>query len=232
MLATVVALYNSAGLTSPALLIEEVASMRRILLLLTVVALMVLAGGVAWAANIQCPNAGIYLGVWRLCNGTEKADTMQGTKYPDRMKGKSGADTMYGWGNGSYDSLYGGPGPDKMYGGQGGDYLFAGAGVDRLYGQGEPDRLLTSNAPRDQGRQDDLTDDYIYGGAEDDEFLVGGLNGVDRVYGGTGDDEFWVAGNAATGAKEIVECGPGTDAVHFDEGVDVVNDTCEALYPS
>jgi len=211
--------------------------MRKTLLVLASVALaMVVLGGVAWAANIQCPSAGIerhptLFGEVKiaLCNGTEKADTMQGTKKPDRMKGKSGADTMYGWGNGSYDSLYGGPGPDKMYGGQGGDYLFAGAGVDRLYGQGEPDRLLSGNTTLD-GRQDDLTDDYYYGGAEDDEFLVGGLNGVDRVFGGTGDDDIWVAGNAATGAKEIVECGPGTDTVHFDEGVDVVMN-CEVERP-
>jgi hypothetical protein len=52
---------------------------------------------------------------------------------------------------------------------------------------------------------------------------------VDRVYGGTGDDSIGVAGNAATGATEIVDCGPGTeDLVRFDEGVDVVMN-CEFL---
>jgi Ca2+-binding RTX toxin-like protein len=200
--------------------------MRKTFLVVASVALaMVVLGGVAWAANIKCPNAGIDR-VWLLCDGTEKADTMQGTKSPDIMKAKSGADTMYGWGNGSVDVLYGGPGPDKMYGGQGGDYLLAGAGVDRVYGQGDHDRFLSGNTTLD-GRQIDHTDDYYYGGAERDEFLVGGTNGVDRVFGGTGDDEIWVAGNAASGAKEIVDCGLGTeDFVSFDEGVDVVTN-CE-----
>jgi Ca2+-binding RTX toxin-like protein len=211
--------------------------MRKTILVLASVALaIVVLGGVAWAANIQCPNAGIdrtptpvgQVAI-RLCDGTEKADTMHGTKYADRMSAKSGADTMYG--RAKYDEMFGGPGPDKMYGGQGFDHLFAGAGVDRIYGQDEVDHLFTSNAYRD-GRQNDRTDDYIYGGEGDDVFLVGGTNGVDRVYGGTGDDHISVAGNAATGTKEIVECGPGTDTVHFDEGVDIVNDTCEELHPS
>jgi Ca2+-binding RTX toxin-like protein len=210
--------------------------MRKTILVVASVALaIVVLGGVAWAANIQCPNAGIErhpttIGEVKiaLCNGTEKADTMRGTKkYADRMSAKSGADTMYG--RAKYDEMFGGPGPDKMYGGQGFDHLFGGAGVDRIYGQDEVDHLFTSNAYRD-GRQNDRTDDYIYGSEGDDVFLVGGTNGVDRVYGGTGDDIIFLAGNAATGAKEIVDCGPGTDEVHFDEGVDVVTN-CELERP-
>jgi Ca2+-binding RTX toxin-like protein len=214
--------------------------MRKTFLVVASVALaMVVLGGVAWAANIKCPNAGFErhpttIGEVKiaLCNGTEKADTMRGTKkYADRMSGKSGADTMFG--RGKFDSLSGGPGPDKIYGGQGFDHLFAGAGVDRLYGREEEDHIFSGNTEgSEDGRQIDLTDDYYYGGDGDDAFGVGGVNGVDRVNGGTGDDHIFVAGNAATGAKEIVECGPGTeDFVRFDEGVDVVNDTCEIKDP-
>jgi Ca2+-binding RTX toxin-like protein len=194
--------------------------MRKTFLVLAAVALaMVVLGGVAWAANIQCRGE---KGLLNRCNGTKKADTMQGTKYVDQMKGMSGADTMYGLGK--VDYLLGGPGPDKMYGGQGSDRMFAGAGVDRLYSQGDFDIFYSGDTPDLQdGRQIDVTDDYYYGGAKHDEFGVGGTNGVDRVYGGTGDDHIFVAGNAATGAKEIVDCGPGTrDFVLFDEGVDVV----------
>jgi Ca2+-binding RTX toxin-like protein len=85
--------------------------------LVAFVAAMAVLGGVAWAANIQCPNAGIdrtptpvgQVAI-RLCDGTEKADTMRGTKYADRMSGKSGADTMYG--RAKYDEMFGGLGPD------------------------------------------------------------------------------------------------------------------------
>ena len=108
------------------------------------VAAMAVLGGVAWAANIQCPNAGIdrtptpvgQVAI-RLCDGTVKADTMRGTKYADRMSGKSGADTMYGRAELMKCSA---DRPDKMYGSQGFDTLFGGGGVDRAsHGQDEND---------------------------------------------------------------------------------------------
>jgi Ca2+-binding RTX toxin-like protein len=217
--------------------------MRKTILVLASVALaMVVAGGVAWAANIQCPTAGFgrlasgpesdpVMVKTALCNGTEKADTMQGTnKYPDDMTGKSGADTMYGRDNRlADDEMFGGLGPDKMYGGRGRDTLLGGGGVDRLYGQDGADHLRFGTFTL--SRRIDRTDDYYYGGEGEDVFSVGGTNGVDRVYGGTGDDDISVGGNAATGAKEIVDCGPGTDTVGYDEGVDIIDDTCEEQRP-
>jgi hypothetical protein len=222
------------------------ANMRKTFLVVASVALaMVVLGGVAWAANIKCPNAGfesvstgpdcceVVVKV-ALCHGTEKADTMRATnKLTEFMYGKSGADTMYGGGNlltqHLYDEMLGGLGPDKMYGGQGRQSLSGGGGVDRIYGQDGADSLRFGGFTG--SRRIDRTDDYYYGGEGDDSFFVGGTNGVDRVYGGTGDDHIFVAGNAATGAKEIVDCGPGTDEVIYDEGVDIIDDTCETKIP-
>ena len=196
--------------------------MRKTILLLASVALaMLVAGGVAWAATIQCPNAGTNQFGHPLCYGTKTADTMRGTNLHDEMYGRAGADTIYG--RSSADSMRGGPGSDKMYGGGGKDRLFGQEGVDRVYGQEGSDSIFLQGF-------DDRSNDYLYGGRDNDGIVANGKYGVDRIYGDRGADSIVVYGNAATGAREIVDCGPGTDSVSFDEGVDVVKN-CEIKEP-
>jgi Ca2+-binding RTX toxin-like protein len=210
--------------------------MRKTILVLTSVALaMLVAGGVAWAATVQCPLDRF------ICQGTNKADTMFGNNKSNVIYGRNGGDTMYGRGNA--DGLRGGPRSDKLYGDRGVDRLFGNGGSDKLYGGIGNDEMWSAG----YGNGRDLSDDYIRGGAGNDVLfathdrysnnyavLTNYLQrGVDRVYGDDGWDDIWVVGNAAVGdsAKEIVDCGPGIDKVIFDEGVDIVNDTCEEKEP-
>jgi len=183
---------------------------------------MLMAGGVAWAATIQCPNATTPLGN-PFCEGTNDPDTMHGTAQGDGMYGKAGGDTIYGYRG--EDGIRGEEGPDKIYGGPGFDTLEA-SGED-------PDGSSWG--------QEGASTDYVHGGSARD-LLRGGFEqgGVDRLYGEKGDDGIFVAqridflysndpGIEVT--KEIVDCGPGIDGVSFDKRVDVVKANCERKYP-
>jgi Ca2+-binding RTX toxin-like protein len=125
----VVALYNTAGLTSAALLIKGVTSMRRtILLVVTMLFAVLVIGGVAYALTIQC-------------DGTNGPDKLVGTNQPDRMNafqdddqllGGRGGDTMYGDDMISANTIA--DGNDKLYGNAGSDTLFGFSGSDVLRG--------------------------------------------------------------------------------------------------
>lgn len=107
-------------------------------------------------------------------------------------------------GNGGNDVLLGGFGRDFIYGGPGDDIIEGRAGNDYLEG--------------DEG------DDNISGGAGNDYIVAG--SGRDRVSGGGGNDVIV----AVDGEADRIDCGPGTDDVYFDAGLDVVTN-CERLYP-
>lgn len=106
--------------------------------------------------------------------------------------------------------------------GNGVSNLFNGrAGNDSLYGRDGDDR-----------HNGGLGADALVGGADND-VLKGGL-GADTVYGDnpevpteTGDDTI----DVRDGEKDTVDCGPGTDTVFFDEGIDSVTNTCENRNP-
>jgi Ca2+-binding RTX toxin-like protein len=87
--------------------------MRRTMLLLATVAFgLILAGGVALAANpISCPGG--------LCEGTTGDDEMTGTSGTDYIYAKEGNDTLRGLG--AFDDLRGGPDNDDLDGGGGSD---------------------------------------------------------------------------------------------------------------
>jgi hypothetical protein len=57
--------------------------------------------------------------------------------------------------------------------------------------------------------------------------------GADHFYGDSGNDYIHVEWNAGPvdSAKDVVACGPGTDKVWLNEGVDIVNATCEIKHP-
>lgn len=97
-------------------------------------AALVIAGGVALAANINC-EAGTT------CLGTEKADTMTGTNQADDMSGLGGGDTMRGRDGG--DMISGGDGNDEVYAGSGNDpSIEGGTGDDSLTGANGDDTYV------------------------------------------------------------------------------------------
>ena len=186
--------------------------MRRTLLLLSTMSLAVLmVGGVALAANIQCV-------VNTTCFGTSTADTMSGTNSRDLMYGKGGADTMHGYGG--VDTVHGDKGSDHIYGDSGADNSLWGGG---LSGSSYPDNSA----------------DYVHGGRGNDT-LYGGLaqGGVDRLYGERGNDFINTSQRHQEDfkpvTKEIINCGSGaSDEVYFDKGVDVFTNrtNCEIRHP-
>jgi hypothetical protein len=139
VLATVVALINKVGLTSPAPLrkegrrsVEEKGGgagdrchdgaqvieygkgdkgMRRIALLLMVMAsTLLVASGVAWAVTKTCPPAP------KKCWGTSGADVLKSTSKDNLMYGKGGNDTYTNFvkGNSGRDAIIDSGGRDKL----------------------------------------------------------------------------------------------------------------------
>ena len=127
---------------------------RAVLLITTMAVAMLVASGVAMAADITCPNIG------NLCIGTNKADTMTGTNQDDVMKGRGGGDTMQARGSG-----------DRLFGGGGNDEVSAGSGDDSLIG----DSLVGDSLGGGAG------DDSLSGGYGDDTYFFSDGWGADRI---------------------------------------------------
>ncbi len=97
---------------------------KTILLMTSMVSAVLVASGVAWAANIQ---------------GTGGDDTLIGTPSRDVLIPYDGNDTVYGgkgnddirhsFGN---DTIKGGPGNDTLRGGRGNDVIYGGPGKDLI----------------------------------------------------------------------------------------------------
>ena len=102
---------------------------------------LMLAGGVALAATISCPNE-----VGDRCVGTPDDDTMLGREVADDISGPTGKDTMTG--RGGPDVMVGDIGADNLNGGPGSDQLEGGTGEDILNGRDENDRIFAA-ADRD-----------------------------------------------------------------------------------
>lgn len=168
--------------------------MRTTLLLATTIAVLVsLAGGVALAAVINCPNA-----ARGYCYGTKVGDGMYGSARVDRMFGFGGADLMYGYGRG--DSINGGGEVGW------GDKILGGNGADDISGQRGDDGLYGGNG-----------NDAVYGGPGDD--IVQGDFGNDVLNTGRGSDRV----NARDGERDWIRCVNGVnDLVYYDRGLDVV----------
>jgi Ca2+-binding RTX toxin-like protein len=127
------------------------------------------------------------------CSGGE----CLGTEGEDWMTGTDGYDLMYGLGGD--DNMSGHFGNDDMYGGEGADFLLG----DEDYDFG-PDRL---------------GNDTLYGGPGDDDLR--GAFGDDTIYGGEGDDFIFAYDRIAVWPwRDVVDCGPGVDTVHYDKGFD------------
>jgi Ca2+-binding RTX toxin-like protein len=104
------------------------------LLFASAVLAVLLAGGVALAATIDCPNRG-----GNLCVGTNDRDVMYGTDIADELRGRGGPDSIAG--DAGNDKLYGGDGQDFFQGGKGNDTLVGGLAYDDLRGGTGDDRF-------------------------------------------------------------------------------------------
>ena len=137
---------------------------RRVVLVLAATALtLLLASGVAWAANKV---------------GTNGPDTLKGTNGDDNLSGRDGNDTLFGFAGS--DNLLGGAGKDwvlggnerrvlggdkNLVGGPGNDGVIAGRGSDNASG-GEGNDLMIDGDPRE------LSHDNFSGDAGNDVLIV------------------------------------------------------------
>ena len=98
---------------------------RGVLWLASMLAMLMMVGGVAWAAT------------WV---GTNGPDNVAGTPGPDRLNAKGGNDTVDG--RGGADRIWGGDGRDLLVDGLRGD-----RSTDYLYGGWGNDTINTNNKP-------------------------------------------------------------------------------------
>jgi hypothetical protein len=192
--------------------------MRRVGLLLAVMAMALVVGSGAALAAVKY--------------GTDGSDYLVGTKGEDVLYGRGGNDGLAG--KGEDDVLYGDEGSDAIHGGSfdldeifdgnrmvpdGEDKVYGGAGRDCVWGGSE--------------------DDVLYGGAGSDfvgtyclDFVMD--TGNDVMHAGSGND-FIMAVEAPSRypnlqERDVVFCGPGTDEVYYQKGVDQIFD-CERKNP-
>jgi Ca2+-binding RTX toxin-like protein len=188
--------------------------MRRLIFVLAVMAVtLVVAGGVAWAANKI---------------GTDGPDTLRGTNGNDNLIGKGGTDELYSLAG--RDNLLGGAGKDclicatrqrrgfagekNLVGGPGNDYVLAGKGSDNVVG-GEGNDYLA-----DPGNREFSKDNFSGGPGNDVIDVVHYRSASDLVVCGSGFDRVLVDSNdvVAPDCEKVVVFRGGT----FSEYIDVV----------
>lgn len=133
--------------------------MRRTILLLTTMAVgVLLASGIALAADLQCV-------VGRTCFGTFAPDVITGTTTADTIKARAGDDQVSGLGGG-----------DQIFGGADGDFLSGGVGQDTLDGgpNGFTYDWLCGGANNDMLVESLGQDVYTFGGNWGRDLISGG----------------------------------------------------------
>ena len=165
------------------------------------VALLVVAAGVAWAVTVNCK-------VGEPCVGTDDPDRLNGTNKPDDMfarqdgdllRGRSGADILFGDHPPVQNTTT--DGADALFGNNDEDLLAGLGGSDVLKGGGSADRIEAREASENPG-----------------EDTVGGGGGKDVIL--AHDNEF-----------DTINCGANVDEVIFDKGLDRVAANCENRKP-
>jgi serralysin len=181
-------------------------------------------------------------------------DALEGEEDNDRIYGEGDADQLYG-GEGD-DYLYGQDGNDFLLAGDAGtDRVSGGAGLDGLLGGQGPDKLQCPDNFKNYswgkdkvlgedgndticGQTDDHAGaiagipDYLYGERGND-IINADFGAKDEVSGGPDNDRIWARDlepgeKSRAYAKDIIDCGPGTDTVeNYDKGLDVVKGNCE-----
>jgi Ca2+-binding RTX toxin-like protein len=223
--------------------------------LTTIVVTLLLAGGVAWAANITCTGGPI------VCMGTQQNDRITGSLLDDDIQALGGLDVVTA--RAGDDTVDGGRNRDDIFGGPGGDGLFGGPGPDDIDGNAGTTAASEPPYPFDCTLTDDETgtvlaftegtqvllgedgNDDLDGGIDNDGLAgnagrndLSGNGGADclvlegdaneRASGGAGDD---LIGGRDGNADDIF-CGAGDDWVEADAD-DRVAANCEhVLRPS
>jgi Ca2+-binding RTX toxin-like protein len=111
--------------------------------------------GVAWAANIQCPND--PQGNTGVCWGTQKADVIIGTSQKDAIDGQRGADLIRA-GRGA-DRIYGDDywlGEDENHGGPAADYIVGNYDPEKHFGGRGDDVLVDYMSDEDPNEERDV----------------------------------------------------------------------------
>jgi Ca2+-binding RTX toxin-like protein len=109
-------------------------------------------------------------------------------------------------GTSSDDRMSSGSGNDTMHGFAGNDWLSAGGGNDHLYGGSGNDIML------------DTSGNNVFNGDDGDDYMQGGLNGLNVFNCGRGNDMV-----VASVGGVAVNCGPGNDLAIGGAGGDAVN---------
>jgi Ca2+-binding RTX toxin-like protein len=188
---------------------------RTILMVVTMVLSLLVAGGVA-------------LAVTKI--GTNGPDTLRGTNAADNLLGKGGNDVLFSLAG--RDTLLGEEGKDWVLGGNdqrplGGDKnLVGGPGNDGVLG-GEGSDNLTGNSGNDLAGGD-FGPDKILGGEGNDYLIDGERRGgaTDTLIGAEGNDVIDLFNKPAK--RDVVTCGRGFDRVLAD-AEDVVASDCEKV---
>ena len=116
-------------------------SVRRILVLSSVAAAVVLPANAAWASPVLCQGQVVTVNLNSKTLGpTAGDDVILGTPGPDTIDALAGDDTVCGAGGGDtvhgrtgFDNLFGQGGDDHVYGGAQGDNAVGGPGNDHLF---------------------------------------------------------------------------------------------------
>ena len=191
--------------------------MRRTMLLVTaMVAALVLAAGVAFAADITCSEDP--------CVGTRGDDLIEGTVSSETIRALAGDDLVGG--NGGGDTIYGDNGKDQGLGAEGNDTIYGGDGDDGV-------RLRAMRGDEDS--------DTVRGGKGNDVIDVATFDvpsespetpPVDYSYGESGNDTI----GARDGNVDHIDCGEtnkgnkDSDTVYYDVEIDTVQN-CEVENP-
>jgi hypothetical protein len=138
--------------------------MKRTVFFLTLMGVVLLATGTAFAMTVRCSSVE--------CNGTEEADRIFGSASEEIINAGDGSDEVFG--RGSRDVIRGELGKDEIYGQRGNDGLKGSAGADKVFG-GLGDDIVRggTHAQVDDGRRD---------------FLDCGEGDMDTVYYTPGED--------------------------------------------
>lgn len=115
--------------------------LKAILILVTMAATLIVAGGVALAVNKSGDN-----GDNRII-GTNGKDRLSGGQGDDLIRGRGAEDQIYG--DSGEDELFGGRGPDNIFGGRGPDEVFGGPGDDFINVLDEKDNDEVECGPGD-----------------------------------------------------------------------------------
>jgi Ca2+-binding RTX toxin-like protein len=152
-------------------------------------------------------------------SGDDQVDALAGSDYVE-----GDHSFPFNTGDGGNDTVYGGEGIDQLIGNAGNDRLFGAAGRDTLWGNEGDD--FYHGGPGNDVIEDDFGADSSNPGAGKDEARAG--DGSDIISTGRYRDGLYSNGD---GYVDTVDCGSGTDTVHFEKGVDTISANCEIRKP-